>query len=125
MVAISYPGQDGARGDGDFENVQGLIQQALSRINQLYSIKDAIFVGRSLGSMVAVIAANKWHPRGLVLEGTSSALSDGIYSFMKSKWFLQPAILLPVKEIIKKDYSLSEGLTKLPNTKIAIFQGGQ
>lgn len=123
VFALSYPGQDGAKGDGNFNNVQELVKKALTKINRSYPIKDTVFIGRSLGSMVAVLVADQWHPRGLVLEGTAPALSDAVYSYMKSKWYLHPAVLLPVQKIIKKDYSLTETMGKLTSTKITIFQG--
>lgn len=123
VFALTYPGQDGAAGNGNFSNVQGLIQKALTRINSSYPIKDSVFAGRSLGSMIAVMAAGQWHPRGLVLEGTAPALSDSVCSYMKSKWYLRPAALLPVHMIIKKDYLLTAALRNLTTTKTAIFQG--
>lgn len=61
--------------------------------------------------------------KGEVLEGTAPALSDAVYSYMKSKWYLHPAVLLPVQKIIKKDYLLTEAIGKLTSTKITIFQG--
>jgi surfactin synthase thioesterase subunit len=123
VFTISYPGQNGAKGNGDFDNVWELVDKALARIDEDRPVKDMVFIGRSLGSMAALMAAERWHPRGLVLEGAAPSLVEGVRSYMKAKWYLRPATLLPLRRIIKNDYSLIASGEKLEHTNITVFQG--
>ena len=105
------------------DQLPGLLLDALTKVNSICRIQGSVFLGRSLGSMVAAMQSSQWRPRGLVLEGTSPKLSDAIYTYMESLWSLRPTTVLPVSMILKEDYSLKMVLDNLVSTKVIIFQG--
>jgi hypothetical protein len=123
VFSVSYPGQDGAGGHARLAALPRLIETGLTKLNDVCKIKDAVFIGRSLGSMMAVYQAAHWHPKGLVLDGIAPSLSDAIYTYMGNHWYLRPARVLPIKHILRRDYVLGTVLDQLASTKVIVFQG--
>lgn len=124
VFALSYPGQDGAPGRSALDEVQYLAQQALSVVGQTCPLSKTVFVGRSLGSMLAAYAAGVAHPAGLVLEAATPSLSSALMVRLRSRWYLRPIAQLPVSSLLSHDYSLVEGLLSAsPTFPVIVFQG--
>jgi pimeloyl-ACP methyl ester carboxylesterase len=123
VFAVSYPGQDGAKGQARFSELPGLVDTALAKIDTICRLKHAVFVGRSLGSMVAALQAARWKPKGLVLDGVSPSLSAAIYAHMTTHWYLRPASVLPIAKVLLRDYDLGAALDQLDSTRVIMFQG--
>ena len=123
VFAVSYPGQDDAKGHGRLTELPGLVHSGLAMLKKVCHAKETVFVGRSLGSMVAVQEAVHWQPKGLVLDGITPSLSQAIHTYMENHWYLRPASVLPIRRILRHDVSLRTALNKLNSTKITIFQG--
>jgi pimeloyl-ACP methyl ester carboxylesterase len=123
VFALAYPGQDGAPGRSDLSEVQPLVQQALTIVGNTCPPAKTIFVGRSLGSMLAAYAAGAIQPAGLILEGAAPSLSSAVLVRLRSHWYLAPLAHLPVSKILAHDYSLTNALSSSPKLPIVIFQG--
>jgi hypothetical protein len=123
VFAVSYPGQDGAKGHGRLSELPGLIETGLTRLESVCDARESVFIGRSLGSMVAVDQAVHWRPRGVVVDGISPSLADAIYTYMENHWYLRPACVLPIQKILRRHYVLGDALDELGSTKVIVFQG--
>ena len=123
VFALAYPGQDGAPGRSELGEVQSLAQQTLSFVGVTCPPGKTVFVGRSLGSMLAAYAASAAHPAGLVLEGAAPSLSSALLVRLRSRWYLSPLAQLPVSKLLSHDYSLAEALPPPPTFPIVVFQG--
>jgi hypothetical protein len=123
VFALAYPGQDGAQGRSDLGEVQSLALQALSVVSQTCPPSKTVFVGRSLGSMVAAYTAGVVHPAGLVLESAAPSLSSAILGHLRSHRYLFPLTYLPVSSLLEHDYSLAEALPTTPPFPVVVFQG--
>jgi hypothetical protein len=84
-----------------------------------------VFVGRSLGSMLAVYSVSAGRPAGVVIEGVTPSLSSAMQVYLAKKWYLQPLKLLPVKALLQYDYSIAEAFTKMRGVRVVIFQGAE
>lgn len=125
VYAISYPGQDGAKGRSNIQDIQSLSLKAIDTIRDVCPLNKTVFVGRSLGAMIAAYAAGVSNPVGLVLEGAAPSLSSGVIAYMSNRWYLSPITLLPLHVVLSHDYSLSEALPTLPKFPIIVFQGAK
>ncbi len=123
VFALAYPGQDGAPGRSELGEVRHLAQQALSVVGQTCPPSKTVFVGRSLGAMLAAYAAGVAHPAGLVLEAAAPSLSSAIIVHLRSRWYLSPIAQLPVSKLLSHDYALVEGLSPSPPFPVVVFQG--
>lgn len=123
VFALAYPGQDGAPGRAGLEELQSLVQQALRVVGQTCAPGRTVFVGRSLGAMLAAYAAGAAHPAGLVLEAAAPSLSSAILVHLRSRWYLAPLALLPVSRLLPHDYGLTQGLGASPAFAVVVFQG--
>jgi hypothetical protein len=123
VFALSYPGQDGAAGQSDLDEIQHLVQRALRIVGRTCPATRTVFVGRSLGSMLAAYAAGLTHPAGVVLEGAAPSLSSAIIVRLRMHWYLSPISLLPISELLPRDYRLVEGLSDHPPFSVVVFQG--
>ena len=117
VLAIAYPGQDGAPGRSNLQEVQALASRAVVAARRACPDQTVVLYGRSLGSMVAAYSAGKHHPAGLILEGAAPTLSSAIQLKLRSRWYLAPLALLPVSRLLANDYSLGEALTSTPELK--------
>lgn len=125
VYAVSYPGYEGAGGKATFENVKTSTRSAIEHIDRETScnITQSVFVGRSLGSAVAVENALIFKPAGLLLDSVSPSLGPVVKQKMKSSAFLWPAQLLPVNRLLEYDVNLKDALGTLKQTSVVIFQG--
>ena len=123
VFSISYPGQEGSIGSADISEIQKLIGKVIAHVDKTCSMSRTVFVGRSLGSMLAVYSVPAGRPAGVVLEGVSPSLSSAIQVYLAKSWYLRPLGILPVKALLRHDYSLAEAFTKMKGVPVVIFQG--
>jgi hypothetical protein len=123
VLAVSYPGQDGAAGRTSLGNLMSLVTQALRNASAQCNSANTVVVGRSLGAMVAAYAAPALKPVGLVLEGAAPSLSAAIRDYAKPRYFLSPIAALPVAALLGEDFFLSTALASLPQVPVIVFQG--
>jgi len=123
VFAADYPGQDGAAGSANIRRVLDLSHRAVLLVTQQCDQRRTIILGRSLGSMVAVYAAEGVKPAVIVLESAAPSLSAAIAVRIRSHWYLYPLRLLPLHALLVHDYSLAEALTHSPDTPVILFQG--
>ena len=71
VFSLAYPGQDGASGRTDLDEIEGLVGEAIAAVRSECPSTRTVFVGVSLGAMLATYASRDAHPAGLVL--TSAA----------------------------------------------------
>jgi hypothetical protein len=120
---LAYPGQDGAAGRTQLREILDLIGEAVTNASNECSLRRTVFVGASLGSMLAVYASRTVKPAGLVLSSTAPSLSAAIRVRLRSHWISAPLSWLPLSSIVTHDYSLAEGLAGWPDARVVIFQG--
>ena len=124
VFSISYPGQDGAKGQVDnIESLIKLVTVTMNTISLSCPLEKTIVYGRSLGATIAAYSVTKTKVAGVILESASPSLSVAINNYLTSKWYLNPLQALPIKALLVKDYALSEPLSLLVNTPVSIFQG--
>lgn len=123
VFAFSYPGQDGAPGRAHLDDIQQLVRRALVNIESSCSTNKIVFLGRSLGAMLAADAAKTSPPAGLVLEGAVPLLSGAVRTRLRSQWVLAALTVLPIESLLRHDYSLSDALNGSGSMPVAIFQG--
>jgi Alpha/beta hydrolase family len=125
VYALSYPGQDGARGRSYGAGLIQNVDTALATINHETSCQpgNAVFVGRSLGSVVALLAAQRVRPKGLLLDGVPSTLTTAIKAALRRHIATRPWTLLPVQSLVKNDFQLLPVIHALRPIPIVIFQG--
>ncbi len=125
VYSFAYPGQDGAAGRTQPDDIERLVAAAVRGIGESCPLDSTVYVGVSLGSMLAVNAAQSSHPAGLVLVSAAPSLSAAIRVRLESRLVLRPITWLPVSRLLHRDYSLAEGLAKSPDLPVVIFQGTQ
>lgn len=123
VLAVAYPGQNGAPGRTLLSNITTLAAQAVVAARSNCAGRRIVVYGRSLGSMVAAYAAGQSHPAGLVLESAAPSLSSAIRLRLQEHWYLAPLALLPVSRIIPHDFSLIEALSDTRRMPSIVFQG--
>lgn len=98
---------------------------ALATINHETSCQPgkAVFVGRSLGSAVALLTAQRVRPKGLLLDGVGSTLTTVIKAALRRHIATWPWTVLPVQTLVKNDFQLLPIIHSLRPTPIVIFQG--
>ena len=123
VFSLSYPGQEGASGTTSIPELLILIGKVIARVEKSCSMRRTVFVGRSLGSMLAISSVSNAKPAGVVLEGAAPSLSQAAKVYLNNKWYLKPFSLLPIKSLLRHDYSLAEAFKKLGYVPVVIFQG--
>jgi pimeloyl-ACP methyl ester carboxylesterase len=123
VFALAYPGQDGASGRTELAEIQGLVGHAIAAVGNTCSLNRTVFVGVSLGAMLAAYASHSTRPAGLVLISAAPSLSSAIRIRFRSHWALAPLGLLPLPALLTHDYSLAESLRQPTGTPAVIFQG--
>jgi hypothetical protein len=118
---VAYPGQDGAAGNATIAVVEDLATRVVRMAFDHCAQGRVVMLGVSLGAMLAARASVGSQPAGVVLVSAATSLSDAIRSRLAAKWYLSPLRLLPLSRILKRDYTLSEGLPS--HSALAIFQG--
>ena len=123
VLAVAYPGQNGAPGNTYLSDISALATQAVAAARSACPGHQIVVYGRSLGSMVAAYAAGQSHPAGLVLESAAPSLSSAIRLRLRERWYLAPLALLPLSRIIPHDFSLTEALSDTRRMPSIVFQG--
>ena len=123
VFAMAYPGQDGAFGHTDLEEIENLVGQALVSVERSCKPERTVLVGVSLGATLASYARTSPRVAGLVLVSATPSLSSAINVRLRSNWYTAPLALLPLEALLPHDYSLVEGLRQHPGVKVVVFQG--
>ena len=123
VLAVAYPGQNGAPGTPHLSGILALAAQAVASAQATCPGHRVVVYGRSLGSMVAAYAAGRAHPMGLILESAAPSFSSAIRLRLTSRWYLAPLALLPVSRLLTHDYSLAEALSSMLDVPAVVFQG--
>jgi pimeloyl-ACP methyl ester carboxylesterase len=128
VFSISYPGQDGAKGEvTTIASLTALITQAMLAISLQCEPASIVVYGRSLGGTIAAVSMskliNKINVSGLILESVSPSLSVSIKNNLHDNWYLQALSLLPIAYLVPNDYKLNALLNSLNNIPVVIFQG--
>jgi Lysophospholipase len=123
VLAVAYPGQNGAPGTPHLPEILALAAQVAASAQATCPGHRVVVYGRSLGSMVAAYAAGRSHPTGLILESAAPSFSSAIRLRLNSRWYLAPLALLPVSRLLTHDYSLAEALSSTLDVPAVVFQG--
>lgn len=123
VLAVAYPGQNGASGTAHLPEIFSLATQVVAEAQAICPDHRVVVYGRSLGSMVAAYVAATSHPAGLILESAAPSLSSAIRVRLNSHWYLAPMRLLPVRSLLAHDYSLADALSSMRNVPAVVFQG--
>ena len=123
VLAVAYPGQNGAPGTSHLHELWPLAAQVVAAAQATCPGHRVVLYGRSSGSMVAAYAAAKSHPAGLILESAAPSFSSAILLRLKARWYLVPLTLLPVSRLLPHDYSLAEARSRMVGVPAVVFQG--
>ncbi len=125
VYALSYPGQDGAEGRSNAATLLEDVDAALATIQDETSCQptDSVFIGRSLGATVAVHAAQRTRPKGLLLDGVAPSLTVAVKAEMRRHAATRPWAFLPVRSLVGNDFELLPLLQALRPIPVVIFQG--
>ena len=123
VLAVAYPGQNGAPGTPHLSEILVLAAQVAASAHATCPGHRVVLYGRSLGSMVAAYAAGRSHPAGLILESAAPSFSSAIRLRLNARWYLAPLALLPVSRLLAHDYSLAEALSSVLDVPTVAFQG--
>jgi hypothetical protein len=110
VFALSYPGQDGNSGKLKLATLSEQVENALEHINDFCSMNTTVFVGRSLGSTVAVFAALKWQPKSIFLEGASGDLASVISVKIAEQGALQSISYSLIKYFLQNNFEINRPL---------------
>jgi alpha-beta hydrolase superfamily lysophospholipase len=124
VYALSYPGQDGAQGRSRMATLLKDVDSALATVKRETSCQpgSAVFIGRSMGAIVALHAAQRARPKGLLLDGVASSLTSAVEAAARRRVVTKPWAWLPLRTLLKEDFdlrSLAESLRPVP---VVIFQ---
>jgi pimeloyl-ACP methyl ester carboxylesterase len=124
VYAVSYPGQDGAQGRSDRATLIQDVDAAIATIGRETPCQPsrAVFVGRSLGSGVAIYVAQQFRPKGILLDGVAPGLIVAIRAALQRHAVTRPWNLLPLSLLVK-DESVLPVIQSLRGIPIVIFQG--
>jgi alpha-beta hydrolase superfamily lysophospholipase len=123
VFSLAYPGQDGALGRAELGEIQTLVGEVLAAVGKTCQITQTVFVGVSLGSMLAAYATQSVRPAGLVLLSAAPSLSAAVRVRLRSRLYLAPLSLLPLSALVPYDYSLADSIGRTPSLPVVIFQG--
>ncbi len=123
VFLLAYPGQDGASGRSELQKIEHLVGEAVTRVVDECPPDRMVFVGVSLGAMLATYASQSLKPAGLVLSSVAPSLSSAIRVRLRAHFHSLPLGWLPLPDLLPHDYSLAEGLAHWPGARVTIFQG--
>ncbi len=123
VLAVAYPGQNGAAGTPHLSEIRALAAQVTVSAQATCPGHRVVLYGRSFGSMVAAYAAEGAHPTGLILESAAPSFSSAVRLRLNSRWYLTPLALLPISRLLRHDYSLREALSGTLDVPTVVFQG--
>lgn len=125
VYALSYPSYDGSKGKATLENATRLSNRAIIKITEMSSckIENMVFCGRSIGAVIALLSIESKKPRGILLDSVAVSLSRVVEHKIKSKWYLRPIGVFPVKNVLQFNVFARDLLEKTGDVPTAIFQG--
>ena len=125
IYALSYPSYDGSRGKATLQNAARLSNRAIMKIAEISSckIEDMVFCGRSMGAVIALLSIESKKPRGILLDSIAVSLSLVVEHKIKSKWYLRPIGVFPIKDILQFNVFARDLLKNTSGVPTAIFQG--
>lgn len=126
VYAISYPGQDGARGKGHLAPLLDQVESAIRFVSRTANCEmdKSIFVGRSFGATVALLDAQRLHPKGVVVDGLGADLAVVMRAWIARHMFFYAWQMLPIERLLAEHrYALGPVLARLAPMPIVIFQG--
>jgi hypothetical protein len=126
IYSVSYPGQDGTRGQGSVAQLPDQVESAVRTVARAEScnLDQSVFIGRSLGATVALLEAERIRPAGVVVDGLAADLSVVIRAWIDRHPMLRGWNLLPIKRILGPSlFPITPLLTHLTNVRIVVFQG--
>jgi alpha-beta hydrolase superfamily lysophospholipase len=123
VLSLAYPGQDGARGRAELVEIETLVSKAAAAIGDICPPSRTVFVGVSLGSMLAAYASRSVRPAGLVLLSAAPSLSAAVRVRLKSRFYLAPLAVLPLSVLVPYDYSLEDSVGRPHDLPVMILQG--
>lgn len=126
VYAISYPGQDGAKGRAHVASLFDQVASALSRASQSAhcGMDRSVFVGRSLGATVALAEAVKFRPRGVLVDSLGADLTSVVRAWIGRHRLLMGWQALPVRALLgRRDYPAASLFRQMPSVPVSVFQG--
>lgn len=126
VYAISYPGQDGAKGHSHVDLLPDQVALAVSQVSKAThcGMSRSVFVGRSLGATVALVEASKFKPRGVLVDGLGADLSGVIRAWISRHWALIGWQMLPVRELLgRRDHPAALLFEQIRSVPVSVFQG--
>lgn len=123
VLAVAYPGQDGASGTASLTHFQSLATEAVAAASAVCPEHSVVLYGRSLGAMVAAYSAANHRPAGLILEGAAPSLSSAVRMRLSSHWYSVAWAALPVPSLLRQEFSLAQALSAIPSIPVVLFQG--
>ena len=125
VFALSYPGQDGNAGQLKLDSLLMQVEFALHDIDKHCLLKESVFIGRSLGATLAIYAAQKFQPKGLLLDGVSVNLATTIKVMLAKNTPTKAFSYLPLEYILKQNFEINLPLVGYLNKggKAMLFQG--
>lgn len=123
VLAIAYPGQDGAPGTASLDQTLALATRAVAAARATCPNHRVVLYGRSLGTMVSAYSTRGQQLVGLILEGAAPSLSAAVRSRLRTRIYLAPLAVLPLSALLSHDYSLAEALPTTRRFPVVAFQG--
>ncbi|WP_285404951.1 alpha/beta hydrolase [Luteibacter sp. ME-Dv--P-043b] len=126
LYVISYPGQDGAQGRSDLATLAHQVDSTVQWVAQKSGCRkrDSLFLGRSFGATIALLEAEKFKPRGVIVDGLGANLAVVIRAHLARNLLLSPWRLLPIERILGVNaYPVGPMFDRLSATAITVFQG--
>lgn len=126
VYAISYPGQDGAKGHSHRNLLPDQVALAVSQVSKEThcGMGRSVFVGRSLGATVALVEASKFRPKGVLVDGLGADLPSVVRAWIKRHPALVGWQMLPVRELLgRRDYAAALLFRQVPSVPVSVFQG--
>lgn len=126
VYAISYPGQDGAKGHARRKLLFDQVALAMAQVSKTVGcdVRRSVFVGRSLGATVALVEASKFKPVGVLVDGLGADLPSVVRAWITRHLMLIGWQLLPVRALLgPPDYAASRLIGRIPTIPVSVFQG--
>jgi predicted esterase len=125
VYALSYPSYDGSKGKATLQNAANLSTQAIIKISEISSckIENMVFCGRSIGAVIALLSIKSEKPKGILLDSIAISLSRVLEHKIRSKWYLKPIGVIPIKNVLQYNIFARDLLKKANKVPISIFQG--
>lgn len=126
VYAISYPGQDGAKGHAHIVLLADQVALAVSQVSRAThcEMSRSVFVGRSLGATLALVEASKFKPKGVLVDGLGADLASVVRAWISRHAALIGWQMFPVRALLgRRDYSAALLFEQIPAVPVSVFQG--